>query len=166
MKIEKRYKNYEIKEKNNTVEGYVLKWNTEADLGGGMTERFIPDSIMVDDSAEMLFNHDSNSLLGRNKANLHFENREDGLYYRLDLMNTFLSSDIKEMIRQKVITGASLGFIPEKESMKGNCRVIEKANLQELSLVTTPAYDSSSAMLRSLKKKCHNYHWGNLILDV
>ena len=164
--LEKRYKDHKIRQKENSIEGYVLKWNQEADLGNGVSERFNPDSIMIDDNAEMLFNHNPDSLLGRNKANLHFENREDGLYYRLDMLDTSLSSDVKEMIREKVITGASLGFVPEKEHMEGNTRVIDKANLQELSLVTTPAYESSSAMLRSLKNRLKNLHWGRLILDV
>ena len=161
--LEKRYKNYETKSSENKIEGFVLRYNEPTDIGG-MIEQFEPNSIEIDPDARMLFNHSEDNLLGRMGANLEFEDRPEGMYYRLELPKTTLASDIKELVKTGVIKGASLGFIPEKERMQDGVRVIEKARLDELSLVTKPAYESSTAMLRSFKVK--KRRWNHLIIGV
>ena len=163
--MEKRKVNFEVRDKGR-IEGYVLKYDTISDVGHGMYEKFEKNSIEIDDRAEAYFNHDSNMLLGRAGANLTFEQRDDGLMYKLELPDTTLGKDVRELLDKKIITGASLGFIPDKEKWDGDVRVIEKATLKELSLVSSPAYESSSAYLRSLKKKAKQHFWGKLILDV
>ena len=162
--MEKRFKDYETKSSENKIEGFVLKYNEPTDIGGGMLEMFDRGSIEIADDASMLFNHNENNLLGRMGANLEFEDRPEGMYYRLELPQTSLADDIKELVKKDVIRGASLGFIPEKERMQNGVRVIEKARLDELSLVTKPAYDSSSAMVRSFKPK--KRRWNHLIIGV
>ena len=114
--MEKRSISFEFR--NKAIEGYVLKFNTVADIGGGMMERFEKNSIEIDQRAEAYFNHNSDQLLGRAGANLTFEQRDDGLMYRLELPDTSLGRDVKELLSKGIITGASLGFIPEKETME------------------------------------------------
>lgn len=156
MKKEKRFKNYEIREAGNKIEGYVMKYQP-SDVGG-MLEKFEPDSIEIDPNTRMLFNHSEDNLLGKMGANLEFKNDKEGLKYSVELPDTALAKDVKELVRKEVISGASLGFVPIKERYEGGMRIIEKAKMDEVSLVSNPAYDSSTAEVRSKSQNSDNYN--------
>ena len=168
--MEKYFSNSEIRfetEDKNTVEGYALKYGDQARVGANTSEIFLPGSIEIREDAQALINHDYAKIIGRYKANLEFENRDDGLFYRIKLPATTYGNDLKEMIRAGITTGASLSFTPLKSRWQNQTRVIEKAMLNELSITTRkPGYASSSAELRTQDKALKRKKWNRLIIGV
>lgn len=139
------------------VEGYAVKWNTLSKpmktKHGAFVEEFDKrafDESLDKDTQLVLYGHDQNRILGRtDNATAEFRSDDVGLYLSVTLPNTTLGRDTFEEVRRKDIGGMSVGFgAPKDKFSKTNDgiikRTITKARLFETSLVTVPAYDSSS----------------------
>lgn len=152
-------------EKNN-VEGIAAVVNSTTDLGW-YQERIAPgafDEVLKDDVVA-LFNHDPNYPLARTsgtgdgKLSL-FLNADGDLGYRFKIPNTTAGNDLKENLRNGVVSKSSFAFSIESEEWKyadkeneTDLRTITKIKrLYDVSPVTYPAYNDTDVALRSLKK--------------
>ena len=108
-----------------------------------------------------LFNHDENQVLGRTTAgSLELNVTDRGLGYAIAPPDTQLGRDTVTLLRRQDLTGASFAFSIAKggevwtQAADGTAirTVTAVGELYDVSVVTRPAYPSSSAALRSLEQ--------------
>lgn len=132
---------------------------TEFELYASTVERVLPTAfdraVAQRDDARALFNHNPDNLLGRLSANtlrLSVDNR--GLRYEIDPPDTQVARDVVAMIKRGDLSGSSFAFEVTdeawvKESGK-RIRQIRGVKLYDVGPVTYPAYEATSAGMRSL----------------
>jgi HK97 family phage prohead protease len=96
-----------------------------------------------------LVEHSVPAIVGRTSAgNLRLKSDGYGLRFWLDLPATGLASDLRALVDEKIVVGMSFGFRCAKESWSrvGDkpLRMVEQAELLEVSAVSLPAYAASS----------------------
>lgn len=151
------------------IEGYALKFDRWSDTLGWFypfREKLEPGCLDTADTNNVvaLFNHDQSQILGRTGANLDLEVDNIGLKFRIFPTNTTLSRDLMENIRSGVINQCSFAFtIPDEEGAEEwreneetgvyerYVRKIDK--LYDISVVTTPAYPDTEAVVGSRSKE-------------
>lgn len=104
-------------------------------------------------------NHNSDLVLAsRRSGTLNLEEDERGLRVEADLPNTSYANDLRELMNTGVVDRMSFGFSisgrgGDSWSDDGTERVLRAVTLHEVSVVTGfPAYESTSAALRSLER--------------
>jgi HK97 family phage prohead protease len=153
------------------LRGIAPPWNSLSVDLGGFREQFSPsafDRILSRSKNDPrpkpdvvgLFNHDDSLLLARTtNGTLRLSKEDRGLGWEMsDLPDTQAARDVLALVRAGLVTGASFAFtVADKgehwtQDEKGNAvRTITDANLFDVSVVTRPAYPSSSVGLRSLE---------------
>lgn len=149
------------KEEKKYLRGYAARFNTIADLYW-FDEEIMPgafsESIEKDD-IRALINHDSNLILGRNRANtLELFEDGEGLYSKIDPPETKTAQDIIVSVERGDVTQMSFQFIVQEETWiysderesKNDLRQIKKAQLRDVSIVTFPAYTTTSLSYRDI----------------
>lgn len=106
-------------------------------------------SLESNDDARVLFNHNSDMVLGRRSAGTaRFYEQADGLYFEVDAPETQWADDLLTSMRRGDITGGSCAFFMKArwEYRSGiKTRVIEEARLVEGSVASFPIYETSTA---------------------
>lgn len=142
---------------NQYIEGYFVVFNSNYDMGNGMSESIAPHAFddTLSDDIRCLTNHDTTLVLGRTSAHT-FELRQDehGLWGRVlinpndtDAMNT------KARVDRGDVNQASFGFdiLSEDTDIREDGSVhwtIKKVKLYECSVVTFPAYKETNLSAR------------------
>ena len=131
---------------------------TEYYLGSGVVERIMPGAfdraLREKQDARALFNHDSSHLLGRVSAGtLRLESDRKGLRYRItEDPNDPDHQSVIAKIERGDLTGSSFSFYIRAVSWTAEAaadvRQIEDLDLVEVSPVTFPAYESTTAGLQ------------------
>lgn len=153
--------NSEIAQEGNILRGvgavfYNGEQGSEYNLYGNVWERVSPSAFRssLERQGEVLstFNHDTGKPLGRTPNTLKLWIDERGLNYEIDLPNTTLGNDIKEMIRRKDIRGSSFiaGIKKAVWSEEGTKRIrtLTELDLIEVGPVTLPCYGATSGKLQ------------------
>ncbi|WP_257963266.1 HK97 family phage prohead protease [Aerococcus christensenii] len=142
---------------NNTIKivGYALKFNRKSeDLG--YIETIDPKALENADVSNVvaLINHDQNYVLGRTGHNLDLEVDEIGLKFTLTPVRTSYVNDLLENMRMGLIDKCSFAFTVSEdgdywEEKDGKWyRTIQSINkLYDVSVVTSPAYEDTEAVL-------------------
>jgi len=129
---------------------------------GGFTEEIRPgafDGVMKADGRSVvgLFNHDSNIVLGTERAGtLRLAAMDNGLGYEIDPPAT--RGDVLELIRRGDVYGSSFAFTTQDDEWTtdengGHLRYIRSIEgLYDVGPVLTPAYRDTSVAVRSLEK--------------
>ena len=131
------------------LSGYAFKYSETASGFYG-EERFSP-SLKVEyaEPCLLLRDHNPERLLARKGQNLSIKTDESGLYFEVSkLPETLLAKETKTLIKDQVLTGASVGFMPTKERKDGKVNVFENIRLYEISIVPSPYYTSSKVDAR------------------
>lgn len=142
------------------VEGYAAVFNQEADIGGYFREVFRPGAFaeaIGRDDVVFLVNHEGLPLARTRSKTLTLTEDRHGLR-----MATTLDPDdpdvkaIAGKMRRGDLDKMSIAFFPEVQTWDETgdvpLRIIDKASLYDVSVVTTPAYDGTEIALRSLEK--------------
>lgn len=141
------------------VEGYAVVFNSTTDLGW-FTEEIDRNAF---DGADMsnvylLFNHDENNVLaGTSNGSLRMEIDEHGLKQRSNIIDTNLGEDMLKLVKNGLINKMSFAFSIDEDGgeewisgEEKDHRIIRKiSKLWDCSLVTYPAYNDTSAYMRS-----------------
>lgn len=144
----------------NIIEGYAAVFNKDSEDFGGWHERIAPGAFsdVLNDNAVALFNHDMNLVIGRNGKNVTITQDEIGLKYRVKLPDTSLARDLKELVKDQIISQSSFAFtVAEQEWRHSNneepsVRTIKKIKrLYDVSPVTSPAYPDATVGARSFE---------------
>ncbi len=137
---------------------------TEYRLYDDMVERIMPGAFdrAIEDQHDVraLFNHDSSMVLGRSESGtLKLASDATGLRYVVDPPNTQIGRDVVELLSRGDVSGSSFAFLPTKVSWEDRMdsdtrkvtyiRKIEDVELLDVGPVTYPAYDSTTAGVRS-----------------
>jgi HK97 family phage prohead protease len=143
--------------KEAAARGYAAVYNTDYEtewmievIKPGAFDRALREKHDV----RSLVDHDPTLILGRTKSNtLKLSADEKGLLSETIFPNTTYASDMIEKMSRGDVDGMSFGFIPIKESWgvrNGKLlREIEDLELFDTSIVTYPAFQSTSVNLRS-----------------
>ena len=146
-----------------TLEGYAIVFDQETMIGTedhGFTEvidrKALQETHMKD--VPMKYNHmDSFLIIARTKnQSLKLTVDEVGLKVHAELLDTQSNQDIYKMVRSGLLDKMSFAFTVDEQvwNRDGKIpkRVITKiARLYDVSVVDTPAYDSTSLYARSLE---------------
>lgn len=147
-------------ENGRTVEGYAIVFNQRSRVLYDKAKkkafvevvepRAVTKDFLDNMDIKLLFNHDSNMLLGRSVfgyGSLTYEIDDYGVRYRCELPNTTDGNNVLELIKRGDIFGCSFAFNYDKDgcvdSKVGgeNLRTIIKfAAISDFSIVVDPAY--------------------------
>lgn len=141
------------------VEGYAAVFDTEfRDDLWGMIETIRPGAftraIEEKHDVRALIDHEPSMILGRTRSNtLKLNQDQRGLFANITLPNTSYAADLREKMGRGDVDGMSFGFLAKEErwGMKDGMlfREILDVDLFDVSVVTYPAYQATSANLRS-----------------
>ena len=148
MKLETRATPVSYKS-GRTLSGVAIRYDTPSPINGGeFHESFKPGSINTKRNVMALFNHNDDALLGTSGSGtlkLYDDGKE--LRYEIELPHTTVGNDTLELAKRGDLTGASIGFVPQKDNVEiidGQIfRDISAADLHEISLVTKPAHETT-----------------------
>lgn len=139
-----------------TITGYASVFDTWADIGGMFKERVkrgaFAKSIKESD-VRALWNHDERFVLGRNRAGtLRMKEDEQGLFVEIDPVDATWSRDLMASMRRGDVNQMSFGFTVNEQQadyQRGE-RTLLDVTLFDVSVVTYPAYPTTTAQVRSM----------------
>lgn len=144
------------------VSGYAAVFNSRADIGGMFFEQIqrgaFSDAIGRDDVV-FLINHDGLPMARTRSGTLKLTEDERGLYIEseLDSKDPDVARIVPKMKRGD-LDKMSFAFIPEVQEWDDSgdipIRTITRAGLQDVSIVTFPAYQDTEIGLRSYQAEC------------
>lgn len=147
---------------NLVIEGYFAVFNSNYDLGMGMSESIAPGAFTdtLADDVRALVNHDTTLVLGRTSAHtLEIRQDERGLWGKVlinpndqDAMNLY------SRVQRGDVNQCSIGFdiLDEETEYRDNGDVhwtIKKVKLYEVSACTFPAYTETAISARAKDKE-------------
>ncbi|ADW69006.1 HK97 family phage prohead protease [Granulicella tundricola] len=142
-----------------TVSGYAIVFNSESVDLGGFIEVVAPTALnrtlTGNPDVLCLRDHKQEFLLGRTTAGtLNLAPDDTGLHFTCNLPNTTVANDLAESLRRGDIDSCSFGFsvVSDAWTTDGNGndrRTLLDLDLFEISIVSFPAYESTSASLRT-----------------
>ena len=142
-----------------TIEGYFAVFNSDYDIGYGMSEEIAPGAFeeAISGDVRALVNHDTTLVLGRSKAGtLQLKEDSRGLWGSVRINpNDSAATDLYARVKRGDVDGCSIGFdIAEEETEfleNGDIHwTIKKVMpLYEVSACTFPAYEETNVNARS-----------------
>jgi HK97 family phage prohead protease len=142
-----------------SVSGYAIVFNSESVDLGGFTEIVAPNALartLIDNPDVLcLRDHKQELLLGRTiSGTLTLKTDDTGLYFTCSLPATSSGNDLAESLRRGDIDSCSFGMVVVRDAwsidLNGNDRrTLLDIDVYEISIVSFPAYEASSASLRS-----------------
>lgn len=148
-----------------TITGYAAVFNQPSQDLGGFVETIragaFGKSLSRGDDIRALVGHDTALIIGRRSAKtLEIGEDEKGLWVRIHMPDTTLGRDTLTSVKRRDLTGQSFAFETvedqwtkeTKESVSLWKRELIEANLFEISIVSFPAYEQTSADARSVGK--------------
>ena len=142
MPTEKRYS--EFRSEGNTLAGVAITYNEVTKIGSTQ-ERFEPGAF-----GEIPKDIILTEMHNREKpvSKVQLIDSTERLEVRANL-NPDFDARVIHRVKTGLYTGFSVEFIPVKERIESQCRVVESARLCGLSLVDRPAYANSRVELRA-----------------
>lgn len=140
------------------ISGYALKFGQPSKDLGGFVEVITPEALKEVDLSNvfLLYGHDYSKPLASTKAGtLKLNVDEVGLHFEAELPNTSYANDVYENVSKKILDSMSFGFVLGVDSFDqaedgSVTRSIEKMKaLNEISVVTVPAYDSTNVQVNT-----------------
>lgn len=138
------------------ITGYAAVFNTWADIGGWFRESIKPGAFaktIKEADIRALMNHDENYVLGRNKSGtLRLKEDSKGLAVEIDPVPATWADDLILSMRRGDMNQMSFGFQVNKaeNNFEKEERILVDVTLFDVSVVTFPAYPTTSAQVRSL----------------
>lgn len=151
------------------ITGYAARFNTWADIGGIFREQIRPGAFaktIQEADIRALVNHDENYVLGRNKVKtLALREDDKGLAVEIDPPATTWANDLLVSMRRGDVSQMSFGFevVRQDADYSAGTRILEEVKLYDVSVVTFPAYNTTSAEVRAaFEVKADRAKWKGL----
>ena len=144
-----------------TIEGYFAVFNSNYDLGYGMSESIAPGAFTdtISDDVRALVNHDTTLVLGRTSAHtLEIRQDEHGLWGKIAINpNDTDAMNLYARVKRGDVSQCSIGFdiLEEETEFRDNGDVhwtIKAVKLWEISACTFPAYTETAIAARAADK--------------
>jgi HK97 family phage prohead protease len=139
-----------------TFTGYASVFNSPSQDLGGFIEYVAPGafkrSLQSRNEVKLLWNHDAGEPLASLRGgSMQLVEDDRGLKVTATLPQTSRGRDVAELLRTNVIDSMSFGFnvIKDTWSRDGQTRTLDSVRLFEVSIVSFPAYEATSAQVRS-----------------
>ena len=171
MKTERR--SFEIRAAKDAplIEGYAIVWGSMSrDLGG--FREIVQRGAVSHEDVLALFNHNRDAVLGRlSSGTLKLEEDETGLRMEVTPPSATWANDLLESIRRGDISQQSFAFrvLPDGQTWEerdgGLVRTLTAIKIYDVSVVTEPAYEATSATVRSASEALADYTPPTLIPD-
>lgn len=143
------------------LRGYAAVFQSESRDLGGFRESILPTAfdevLRAQPDVLGLYNHDRNWLLARSSnGSLRLSRDGHGLRYEMHLPETRMAQDVREMVKNRLVTGSSFAFAVKKNGGDSWCtdsngmrkREIRSVGLlEDVGPVVRPAYDASSVVV-------------------
>lgn len=154
------------------VSGYAAVFSEETNIGGMFREVIAPgafDEAINRDDVVFLINHDGLPLARTRSGTLKLEQDDHGL--RIETTLDPEDPDVKSIVgkmKRGDLDKMSFAFLPDVQEWDDSedipLRTVKSAQLFDVSVVTSPAYDGTEIGLRSLEqhRKSHNFSAANL----
>lgn len=142
---------------NLSIEGYFAVFNSNYDIGYGMSESIAPGAFdgTLSDDVRALINHDTTLVLGRTAAHtLELRQDERGLWGRIAINpNDSDAMNLYNRVKRGDVNQCSFGFdiLEEETEFRGDDEIhwtIKAVKLYEVSCCTFPAYEETSIAAR------------------
>ncbi len=137
------------------LSGTALQYGDVAKLPWNEKERFEPGAFGALGNADVILNvqHDRTRPIARTGGGgLTLRDDPQELAVSAELPNTRDADDALENVKQKILRGLSVEFIPKVTERDGDVLVIKKAELRAIAVVDKPAYPRSRLQPRSKQK--------------
>lgn len=139
------------------IEGYFAVFNSNYDLGWGMSESIAPGAFTdtLADDIRALVNHDTTLVLGRTSAHtLEVRQDERGLWGKVKINpNDQDAMNLYARVKRGDVNQCSIGFdiLDEETEYRGDDVhwTIKKVKLWEVSACTFPAYTETAISART-----------------
>ena len=140
-----------------TIEGYFAVFNSNYDIGYGMSESIAPGAFdgTISDDVRALINHDTTLVLGRTAAHtLELRQDERGLWGKIAINpNDSDAMNLYNRVKRGDVNQCSFGFdiLDEETEFRGDDEIhwtIKAVKLYEVSCCTFPAYEETSIAAR------------------
>lgn len=140
-----------------TIYGYAAVFNELSEDLGGFREIIRPGAFertLKTADVRALLNHDSNYVLGRNRAGtLEVSEDERGLPVAITPPDTQWARDLVTSVKRGDVNQMSFQFMVKSEDWsqdeRGVVRELRDVDLYDVSIVTYPAYPQTTAEVRS-----------------
>ena len=149
----------ELRAEGRVLSGFAAKYLSRSKLltegRQGYTEYIQPgafrESLSKGAEIKALYDHNPSSILGTYPDTLQLEDTEQGLRFSLMVPNTTVGNDCLELVRRGDIKGCSIGMIvlDDEWNEAETERIINKAELREITLTAYPAYQETIVEARS-----------------
>ena len=142
---------------NLSIEGYFAVFNSNYDIGYGLSESIAPGAFdgTLSDDVRALINHDTTLVLGRTAAHtLELRQDERGLWGRIAINpNDSDAMNLYNRVKRGDVNQCSFGFdiLEEETEFRGDDEIhwtIKAVKLYEVSCCTFPAYEETSIAAR------------------
>lgn len=146
------------------IEGYFAIFNSETELWQGAYEEISPGSFdtTLSNDIRALINHNTNLVLGRNKAGtLELRTDSRGLWGSIKINpNDTDAVNLYERVKRGDVDQCSFGFniLREETDFREDGTVkwtIKEIDLHEVSVVTFPAYENTGVQARKAEVEQH-----------
>lgn len=168
---------FEVRERSDgsmVLDGYPILYGVKTTIAGWFTEEIkhgaFTESIQTDD-VRALLNHDSNFVLGRNKAGtLTLVEDEKGVRCEIYLPNNSIGQDVYASVKRGDISQMSFAFWVEEEEWiqkkdELDHRTVKKGKLMDVSPVTFPAYEETEINARAIYEAREVHNSGQVAAD-
>jgi HK97 family phage prohead protease len=118
-----------------TIIGLAVPYGEEADLGGGVRERFEAGAIESVDDVKLFYGHEDP--IGKV---LEGRDTEAGFEIRAKVSETPKGDEVLTLMRDGVLNKFSVGFFPVESERDGSVIIRKKVDLREVSVVAIPAF--------------------------
>jgi HK97 family phage prohead protease len=145
--------------KQKVIHGYPAKFNKKSLNLGGYRENILPGafsrSLREKNDVRALVNHDPNMMLGRTAAGtLQLEEDRTGLHQEVEPGDTSVARDVVQWIQRGEMDQGSFRFRVRSDNWRvedgETIRDLIDCDLRDVSVVTFPAYEDTSALVRSV----------------
>lgn len=142
-----------------TLAGHAAVFDQVARVPGHYErlDRSAFDRVLETSDARFLVNHNPDHVLGRQGAGtLRLRTDDVGLAFEVDLPDTQIARDVRELVRRGDLDGGSFGFVPGDDTWTlapDGVQLRTHTSIDRLldaSIVTYPAYAGTDMVLRAL----------------
>lgn len=141
----------------------IVYGSPSCDLGGFIEiiePNAFTDHLSTKPDIRALYEHESKELLGRTTSGtLKVLEHTHGVTVEITPPNTRAGNDARELVKRGDINGMSFGFVTISDRWNWETtpptRHVTRAELREVTVTATPAYQASNITLRSLKDFKH-----------
>lgn len=129
------------------VEGTIIRYSDEANIGGIFRERINPGALRCE-NCTMNVQHERALIVARQGVGLDVIDGKESMRLVAELAKTRVADDALEALDARLYQGLSVGMVVRKDSWTDEgelpLRTINDAVVREVSLVDTPAYPQST----------------------